>query len=1376
MASESYERGGTGRDAAAVLRVLSGPEQGREFGLAIGSTMLGRDPDCDLVLDDPMVSRRHARINVSDTIEIIDQGSANGVLVAGMAVPRLTLRSGEVVTVGDSAFQVTLLQGAGRSTKGPVEFIRPPVVVPRHDGLEFELPQAPERPRPQRFPMIALIAPLLMGVVLFAITKNPASVLFIALSPIMMIGAVVEGRRAAKIEFKQAVEEYESDLAALANDIALEQAHEVELRQIEHLSTPWLVDAATQRWEWLWCRRPDQEAFGQLRLGLGSLPTRSQIKPASRNKAPHELVAKGQALISAVSEVSPVPVVVDLKATALGIAGPRATMLACARAQIMAAAILHAPSELVVTGVLSSEGTGDWSWLNWLPHVSSPHSPIDSVHLASSPSSAATLVGELERLLDEREDKDAETLPAVLFIVEHGAPVEHSRLVSIAEEGPSRGIYVIWMASGTSHLPAACKVFLDVPPSSAEGRAGYVTRGENIAPVQSETLDAAAADRVARGLAPLMDAGARVADSSDLPRSVSQFTLLGPELGSQAEAVLERWQASSSILSGPYAPQPLPKRAGNLRAVLGQASGGPHTLDLRMDGPHALVGGTTGSGKSELLQSWILALAAAHSPERVTFLLVDYKGGSAFSSCEHLPHTIGLVTDLSPHHVRRALTSLSAELRYREELLAEHGAKDLVELESHGVAGAPPSLILVVDEFAALVQEVPEFVDGVVNVAQRGRSLGIHLILATQRPAGVIKDNLRANTNLRLALRMADEADSADVLGSTDAADFDPAIPGRAMSKSGPRRLVPFQAAYAGGWTSDVPEPPELVVESLDLAAPTRWELPAVEASGPKDRDATDIKRLVRSILDANDAAGLPTPRKAWLPELKSAYDLALLPSRRRDDELVLAVADDPDRQAQPTVNFRPDREGNLAVYGTGGSGKSTFLRSVAVSAGLASRGGPTHVYGLDFGSRGLAMLEDLPHVGSIINGADHERVVRLITWLRDELDGRAERYSTVSAATITDYRRIANRPKEPRIMVLVDGMAAFRQAYEATDRQRYVDILTSIASEGRPVGIHLVLSSEHRSGIHTALASAIQRRIVLRMSTEDEYSMLSVPTDVLSQYSPPGRGIDREREIQIALLGGDSDVVVQAEHIKEFALALREFGVEVAPQIRSLPTEIRLDSLTPRPPAVVLGLDSSTLSGFAVEPSGAFIVTGPPASGRSEALATLIAAVRQSHPKVELHYFGVRRSELAGLPFWSSTQTDVDGITATASELAMMLPQRLAGSPKVVVIVEAAGEFVGSPADMALQDLAKACIAEEQWFVVEGEVSTLRSSMGFLGVVKSSRRGLVLQPDQESGLAMFNTPFPRANRADFPVGRGFLVSGGRVGVVQVALVSSGSG
>jgi S-DNA-T family DNA segregation ATPase FtsK/SpoIIIE len=1353
------------QNAAARIKVVSGPDQGREFPIPLGSVMIGREQDCDIVLGDPLVSRRHVRVNVTDVIEVIDQGSANGLNIDGEPSVRAIVGPGDRVRIGDTEFTVERLSSPAQ-VAGQVEFIRSPVVQKLHEGREFDAIVAPERPRPRPLSPLIFVAPILMGGVLYLVTERLTSLIFVAMSPLMALMGVLESKISTKREWKRLQAEYAADLSALSEDITADQQAEVLSRLAEHPSVVDCVESVRELGPLVWSRRPDQPRFAELRLGLGSLPSRTTIASPRATKAPYELVQQFEELIENHREVNGVPVIGELATTAIGVAGPRTRVLDVARALVVQATTLHAPSELVVAGFLASANAPDWGWLTWLPHTMPASSPLTAGHLASTPAGASALLSELEELIEARE-KDSGT--AILVVIEPGTTADHARLVALAERGPARGVHVLWLAGSPRVLPAACKVFLELVPSDGTSHVGFVIEGDTVSPVTADGLDAASAMSVARSLAPVNDAGARAEDASDLPRAVTQFALLGHELRDHPEVVLERWLENGSLLSGPRAPAERPKRAGHLRALLGQSASGHHAIDLRADGPHALVGGTTGAGKSELLQSWITALAGAHSPERVTFLLVDYKGGAAFADCVDLPHTIGLVTDLSPAMVRRALTSLSAELRFREELLAEHGAKDLIELERHGVVGAPPSLVIVVDEFAALVKEVPEFVDGVVNVAQRGRSLGLHLILATQRPAGVIKDNLRANTNLRVALRMADEADSTDVLGTDAAAHFDPAIPGRAMSKSGPRRLTSFQTAYAGGWTSSEPEPPEILVEELGLGAPTRWEM-AKPPPVHKDRSATDIKLLVQNIVKANALAELRPPRKAWLPELRATYDIATLPARRRDEELTFAVGDDPERQSQPAISFRPDREGNLAVFGTGGAGKSTLLRSIALAAGFAHRGGPCHVYGLDFGSRGLAMLEDLPHVGSIISSNDHERLVRLLTWLRQEIDERAARFSAVNAATITDYRRLAGQPDEPRILLLLDGIAAFRSAYESTDRVRYVDMVTSIASEGRPVGIHVVIASEVRSGLPTALSSAVQRRIVMRMATADDYAMLGVPNDVFDSTTPAGRAVDAERQIQVAVLGERPDSLSQAEQVRALAEAMRDAGVPAAPPIRSLNAEVSLGELPVAGDGkVTLGIAGDTLAPFAIEPAGSFLLIGPPGSGRSTALATMIATLRRTRPDAELHYFGPRRSALAGQPWWKSSATTIEDVVRNANELTPLIQQRPAGAPPVMVVVEAAGDYVSSPADAAFQQLVKACMAEDQWFVVEGEVSTLKTGMGFIGLVKAGRRGLSLQPDQESGLGMFNTPFPRINRNDFPFGRGFLVGSGRASLVQIA-------
>jgi S-DNA-T family DNA segregation ATPase FtsK/SpoIIIE len=1362
---------------AATLRVLDGPDAGKEFPLPYGSSYIGRDRSSDVRLADPLVSKQHARINVTDTVEVVDTNSSNGVKVGGDLVQRALLRPDDVVVLGDTSVVVTAHNLGSRTaplTSPTVDFNRSPRLDPHFAGVELVAPEPPSKPQRRRLPIVPLLIPPVMGAVLYLVTKSVASLTFIALSPLMLIGNYVEGRSSGKRELREATAVFQQELALLGQQMTEAHQQERASRLAEHPATSDVLDAAVRLRPLLWTRRPDDQAFLDLRLGIGSRPSRSTVQlPSSRQTTP-DLWDQLNAFAASYRDLSGVPVVAKLtESGGLGICGPEDSMMDVARAVLVQVLGLHSPAEVLLAGLCGSSSTGRWDWLKWLPHTSSAHSPLQQPHLASSPGACLNLVAELEDLVEQRAAHDDRqmSLPAVVLLVDNGAPIDRSRLVTLAERGPARGVFVLWCAPVVEQLPAACRTFVDAT-DPAHPVVGYVATGESVA-VTVERLDAASSVDFARALAPVVDSGARVDDESDLPRSVSFAMLSGPTLMEASDLIVERWTESNSIADRSGAPARRRTKDNTLRAIIGQAATEPLYLDLRTHGPHALVGGTTGSGKSELLQSWILGMAAAHSPDRVTFLFVDYKGGSAFADCLELPHTVGLVTDLSPHLVRRALVSLNAELRYREHVLARKKVKDLLELERQGDPEAPPSLVIVVDEFAALVQEVPEFVDGVVNVAQRGRSLGLHLILATQRPAGVIKDNLRANTNLRLALRMADEADSTDVLGTPSAAGFDPGVPGRAIAKTGPGRLIPFQAAYAGGWTTSEPPRPAILIEELRFGTGARWDEPEETATVvAADPGPNDIRRLVNSIGEAARTAGIPPARKPWLAELAPVYDLAELPTTRTDTELVFGVRDDPDLQEQPVLAFYPDRDGNLAVYGTGGSGKSTLLRTLAIAAGFTVRGGPCHVYGIDFGARGLHMLEELPHVGSIIGGDDHERIVRLIGWLRSVVDERAVRYARAHAGTVSEYRDRAGKPDEPRFLLLVDNIAAFRQAYESNDRVRWLDMFTSLAVDGRPVGVHVILSSDQRFGMSTALASAVQSRVVLRLASEDDYGLLGVPADVLASSSPPGRGLFRDAEMQVAVLGGAADIPAQASAIRRFVGSMRRAGSIAAVPIQRLPERVQLKELSLVDGlGIPVGLSSTTLGPFTVQPRGAFIVCGPPGSGRTTALQTLVEALRSRDPSASLFYFGNRRSSLAAAPVWTEQAFGAAEAVRLATQLSSSWGQGGGqGERHIAVFVEGVGDFAGGAADAAMQEMGKACLAQEHWLVVEGETSAFSGSFGFLATAKSGRSGIALAPDQGDGTTVYRTNFPRTNRADFPPGRGLHVSMGKTEVVQVAL------
>ena len=1366
--------------AAGVLRVVSGPDAGQEFALVSGSSTIGRSRNNQVQLSDPMVSRQHCRVNVTDTIEIIDLGSANGVLVNEEQTDRRHLRSDDLVQIGDTVFTARMIQLVG--TEGRIDgtdvgFIRSPMLAKVYEGRTFEAPEPPDPQRPGRFPLISLIAPILMAGIMFAVTRNAMSLIFIALSPIMMLGSYFEQRMSAKGANRAALRLYQSDL----DDFVAELTEGIQEEQVgrtrEHPSVADCVAAVAQLNPLLWTRRADMPGFCEFRLGIGTEPTRHKIELPSPKRGPRHLHAALRDAVAGLRVVPDVPIVADpAREGGLGVAGPRAAALGVARAIMAQVVSLHSPTELVITAVLSGRATADWDFLKWFPHNAPPHSPIEGEHLTSTAGSASQLVAEIEELIRkraDRKDKDesAPPLPVVFLLVESDSPVDFARLVTVAENGWKNGVYVLWVAPELAQLPASCRTFVDVSQAQLGG-VGRLRTGDVVAPVRLETLDADATVAMARRMAPVIDLATRSEDASDLPRTVSWLTLVGAELASRPDAIVERWRENRSITVGPHAPSPLPRKAGNLRGVLGQNGSGFHSLDLRVDGPHALVGGTTGAGKSELLQTWILGMAATNSPQRLTFLLVDYKGGSAFAECNKLPHTVGLVTDLNTNGVRRALKSLAAELHYRELLFEKYKAKDLVEMEKSHPAVAPPSLIIVVDEFAALVQEVPEFVDGVVNVAQRGRSLGLHLILATQRPAGVIKGNLRANTNLRLALRVADVDDSNDVIDSPMAAYFDQDLPGRAVSKTGPGRYVTFQTGYVGGHTGAEPPVLDPMVEELSLKQRTRWERPVPDVEPVEaDPGPTDIARIVSSMRAAHTQAELPLPRKPWLPELLSHYPLGTLPTLRRDDALVYGVQDDADAQSQPTVAFLPDRHGSMAVYGAGGSGKSTLLRTLAAAAGFTVRGGPCHVYGLDFGARALAVLEDLPHVGSIITGSDEERVQRLLTWLREEIDRRSAAWASVNATSIGEYRRLANKPQEPRLLILVDGVAAFRSAYEGTINNWVWELLISVAAEGRPVGIHVVVTADRMNAIPTALASAMQSKIVLRMTDDNDYSFMGVPKDILTEKSSPGRGIVDGREVQVAMLGQTVDNQAQAAAVSAFAAAMLKAGMLPAPAIRSLPNVVPMSGLPSthgdRP---VIGQRSDDLAPWTFEPKGAFVVTGPPGSGRTTTLRALQESLQRFDPSMITILVSPRASELTDLR-WRRKAVGVDQVATLARDMQAEfakgnVPRKLA------LFVESVTEFVGTDAEQPLTDLFKTIVSNDLFVIGEAEVSTLSTGYSnLLNALRSARAGIALQPETGDGNSIFKTDFPpRLKRGAFPPGRGLLVWRSSTDLGQVML------
>ncbi|WP_102144549.1 FtsK/SpoIIIE domain-containing protein [Mycobacterium hubeiense] len=1377
--------------AVAVLRVLEGPDSGREFPLPSGNSAIGTGITNDVTLTDHGIADVHAAVTVGESIEIVNLAGPSGVRIGGQPVQRAIVGATDVVQLANTTLALlhTVRPGTTQTDSVAIEFNRSPRVVARFDEQEFAAPKPPQLPEPARLPIVSILAPLVMGLVLFAVTRSMLAVVFIGLSPLLMIGMYIDTKLQARKKYQVDCQRFADSLRAMATELTDKQRIERAVRLAEAPSLEQVVEAIHRLGPLLWTHRPEYPEFLTVRLGLGDAPSRCRIRLSDSENTEVKYVQQLKELRAEFATVTDVPILADLRESgALGICGPRGVVDGVARGIMVQLAGLHSPADLTITAFSSRQSRASWEWLEWMPHTGSAHSPLSGNHLTDSVNGGQALMARLEDLVKQRRAgesaeatytfgaiKPGDTagaraptaVPAVVVLVEDTAPIDRSRLTRLAEQGGAVGVYVIWVATQVASLPAACRTFVLVESESAGATVGHVRHGQHTYPVACDSIEVADARQIALLLAPVVDVGAAIEDDTDLPRSVSYLSLSGTRMAVEPAAVAQQWISNDSVLSRNGDPRPPTGQPAGLRALVGSTGAQELFLDLREHGPHALVGGTTGSGKSEFLQTWIMGMAAAHSPDRVNFLLVDYKGGTAFADCVGLPHTVGLVTDLSPHLVRRALTSLGAEIRRREYLLNRKRAKDLISLEQTGDPETPPSLVIIVDEFAALATEVPEFVDGVIDVAQRGRSLGLHLVLATQRPAGVIRDNLRANTNLRIALRLNDVDDSVDVIDDPLAAYFPPEIPGRAVAKTGPGRLTTFQSAYVGGWTSDQPEQAPIDVWEFVFGRRRPWHNPTAVKGPSRPSGPTDIARVVDTIRSAAGALRIPPPRKPWLPPLADTYALEELVRQSDSNALAIGKVDTPAEQAQPIGTFAPDDAGNMAIIGTGGAGKSTALRTLAIAAALNPADGPVHVYGLDFASGSLGMLEALPHVAAIVAADDEERIGRVLRRLTAVLERRAREFSRVNASTITEFRKLAN-PKEPRILLLLDAIGPFREQYEHISHTPFFTMLSQLASDGRMLGIHVIITADRPSAIPSSLASTIQRRLVMRLAADEDYVLAGVPADILSATSPQGRAIMDDHEIQVGVFGGDPNVAVQARAIEQLAERMRRSDFVPPDPVERLSEHIDLEALPVSAAAgtAVIGVADESLSPLGVTAAGVFMVTGPPGSGRSTALVTLAQAMRRQHPGARIVHLAPSASTIAGLDVWSTIAVGQNPVMSLADELASGATPN--GASKLMVVIEGVANFGGTDAENALAQMIKT-LGDTAFIVGESEVSGWGQAWLLAQPFKASRRGLLLWPSGVEADSLLSTSIGTLRRHDFPPGRGVLIERGKGVWLQVA-------
>lgn len=1368
------------------LAVVGGPAAGTSIALpATGTVVVGRASGCDLSLPDPEVSRRHAELRTGEEgVSLVDAASRNGTVERGFRINRPTeLEPGDVFQVGESVVAPRPVPAADAqmspdASLGVIRYNRPPRIPPPARIPEVTVPAEPEPPRGLRFPLAMVLIPLLAAGVLYLVLPGSGYYLiFLALSPLMALAHFVTERRGGRKEYKEKLRAYQAESAAV-------QARLDELAVAEERATraalpdpAAVVRIATLPNGRLFERRPNDPDFLRLRTGLTDRPATVRLAgPGADDVRPPTVYA--------------VPVPIDLaEAGVLGVAGPRPAVTAHARALLAQVAALHAPHDLGIVVITGADGAARWDWASWLPHTLPHRADLACRRMvATDRVQAEARIAELGRLVAERRGEQRaglrESAPVGrrLLVVLDGARLLRG-LTGVADllaDGPGVGVYALCLDTDEASLPDECRAtVVYTNPAGTRARVSRPGR-EPVEDVLADGLPAEVAAELARALAPVRVLGARFGDEG-LPDSVGLLDLAGLGSDPSPQDVIDRWDSSPEGRS--------------TRGLLGVGPSGAVEVDLRRDGPHALIAGTSGAGKSELLQTLVAALALVNRPDALNFVLVDYKGGSAFAECANLPHCVGMVTDLDGHLAGRALASLSAELRRRETILAAAGAKDIEDYWAV-TGGRLPRLIIVVDEFASLVDEVPEFVDGVVGIGMRGRSLGVHVVLATQRPGGVVTPELRANVNLRLCLRVTSAADSTDVIDVADAARISRHHPGRAYLRTGHSDLSVLQCARIGR-----PRPGQDAHGASSPADPlvvrTRrtTELGGPPRTGGAEPDTghdgtTDLTVLVAAVRTAAEQLQVTAPPSPWLPPLPDLVTLAdLAPGPRASPVAVpLGLADHPDQQLQEPFILDLEAAGPVVVAGMARSGRSSVLRTLA--AALTDHASPAdvHLYALDYGGRALAPLAGLPHCGACVDSDEPDRVERLLALLAAEVERRQRILAAGGHGSLRE-QRATEPPAErlPYLVLLVDQYESFLARHMDIDGGRLVEALESLVRRGPAVGLLPVLTTD-ASGFRHKLGGLVATRLVLRQAEDDHAAVFGLRPRELPRSMPPGRAllVPDLVEIQAALLDPDSDGAAQTAALERLAASLthrwRELGTATrARRVDPLPETITLDELSklraapaPSGPAVcTIGAGGDHLAPVDLdlaELGSTLLITGPPGSGRSSALAAIAYSLngrRTGHlPLVMLCPRPSPLRSLAGLPGVLEVISGPNLIPDLQDVLEEL------NSPVAVLVDDA--ELIEERTPSPLEEFARTARDRGSLIIAAGTTDDLRHQRhrGWLSIVRRTRSGILLNPISYEDGDAFDVRLPRSTTGGWPPGRGLLVLHGKTTPIQVPVMT----
>ncbi|RKN17934.1 type VII secretion protein EccCa [Micromonospora musae] len=1043
----------------------------------------------------------------------------------------------------------------------------------------------------------------------------------------------------------------------------------------------------------LWERRRGDADFGVVRIALGPQEVATPLVPPQSRPVDELEPLCALALrrfVSTYSVVPDLPVAIALRDFShVYLRGEGDAVPNLVRAMLAQMTSFHAPEDLLVAFCVAEEKRAEWEWAKWLPHAQHPDK-LDAVGpIRLFAPTVVALEAMLVDVLANRPRFDPavtqSAMPYVLVVIDGGHVGGADHLMT---EGGLAGVTVLDLTSRPPRLLDETSVVLEVAP---DGSVSGATADGSTRVGQADRLERDRIEVLARELAPLRLSAVSYQDQPAVNVDLGLAELLG--LGDPYELDLtESW-----------ASRPTRNR---LRVPIGvNESGRPIELDLKESaqegmGPHGLLVGATGSGKSELLRTLVLALAVTHSPEILNLVLVDFKGGATFAAMDRLPHTSAVITNLSEELflVDRMLGAIQGEITRRQELLRRAGnyasQRDYERARAAGVPLAPlPSLLLVVDEFSELLSARPDFIDMFVQIGRVGRSLGMHLLLASQRLEEGRLRGLETHLSYRLGLRTFSSMESRAVLGVADAYEL-PRSPGHGYLKAGTEGLIRFKAAYVSGAVRHFSGVPTVGGRQIDPVRDYSTDyVPVATDEEPDETPETSNEEVVgESLLDVlierMEGRGAAA-HQVWLPPLDEPPTLDQLlgsivpiPQRgfaaaaeERHNALqgVAGIVDKPLEQSRdPFWIDLSGAAGNVMVVGAQQTGKSNVLRTLVASLALTHTPREAQFYCLDFGGGTLAALSGLPHIGGVANKREVDKVRRTIAELHGLMQARDAMFATEGIEGAAGYRRARREGRFRQdpfgdVFLVVDGWSTLRADFEDLE-----PLVTELTNRGLGYGIHILAATNRWMDVRPAVRDMFGTKVELRLgepadSVINRRAAVNVPEQSGHGLTPDGlhflAGLPR--------VDGRPETDDLADALGALVKQVQQnWTAAGAPPVRLLPAELPYDSLPAAQGGLIpVGIAETNLQpvtlDFTAEPH--LLLFGDVEAGKSTFLRTLARSIVTGNDAAQARIILVdfRRSLLGAVEsehligYGTSQQVTTDLVKQVVTVMKERLPGR---------------------------------------------------------------------------------------------------------------------